>query len=69
MRGLRTSALFGVGMATLLGVGACGHAEQPAALRIKAPEFADIQEWINTKPLQMKDLRGQVVVLHFWAFG
>ncbi len=34
-----------------------------------APEFKDIDEWINTKPLAMKDLRGKVVVLHFWAFG
>jgi hypothetical protein len=42
---------------------------QPVAMKIKAPELRDVQEWINTKPLQLKDLRGKVVVLHFWTFG
>lgn len=35
----------------------------------KAPEFADIQEWINSKPLTMAKLKGKVVVVHFLAFG
>lgn len=35
----------------------------------QAPEFAEISEWINTRPLTMKDLRGKVVVIHFWTFG
>jgi hypothetical protein len=43
--------------------------EQPAEMKIAAPEFKDVDEWINTKPLQFKDLRGKVVVLHFWTFG
>jgi hypothetical protein len=42
---------------------------QPVAMKIKAPELRDVEEWINTKPLQLKDLRGKVVVLHFWTFG
>ncbi len=25
--------------------------------------------WINSKPLKLSSLRGQVVVLHFWTFG
>jgi hypothetical protein len=37
--------------------------------RQQAPEFEDIAEWINTKPLAMKELRGKVVVVHFMAFG
>jgi hypothetical protein len=43
----------------------------PAEIRgnQKAPEFADIQEWINTKPLTMAKLKGKVVVVHFLAFG
>ena len=41
----------------------------PVAMKVPAPEFAGIDEWINGKPLQLKDLRGQVVVVHFWAFG
>lgn len=34
-----------------------------------APEFAAIEEWINSQPLTMESLRGQVVVVHFFAFG
>ncbi|HEV3145660.1 MAG TPA: hypothetical protein VGZ47_17360 [Gemmataceae bacterium] len=44
-------------------------AEQPAEMNISAPEFKDIDEWMNSKPLQLKDLRGRVIVLHFWTFG
>jgi hypothetical protein len=43
--------------------------EQPVAMNIPAPEFEKADEWINSKPLQLKDLRGQVVVVHFWTFG
>jgi hypothetical protein len=57
----------------LLGVAllpfATARAEQPTEMNIRAPEFEDIDEWINAKPLEFKDLRGKVVVLHFWTFG
>jgi len=43
--------------------------EQPVTINIPAPEFKKADEWINSKPLQLKDLRGQVVVVHFWTFG
>lgn len=45
-----------------------GDAE-PVAMKIPAPAFAGIDEWINSKPLTFKDLMGRVVVVHFWAFG
>jgi hypothetical protein len=48
---------------------ATASAEQPAEMNVAAPEFKDLDEWINHKPLQLKDLRGKVVVLHFWTFG
>lgn len=35
----------------------------------KAPEFADISEWVNSSPLTMAKLKGKVVVVHFLAFG
>ena len=39
-------------------------------LRIKAPELQESGPWINTeKPLQLSDLHGTVVILHFYAFG
>jgi len=35
----------------------------------KAPELSDGDQWINSDALKLKDLRGKVVALHFWAFG
>ena len=44
-------------------------AQQPVAMKIPAPELQGIDEWINSKPTTLKDLKGKVVVLHFWTFG
>lgn len=35
-------------------------------VRQPAPEI-DVAEWINSEPLSLADLRGQVVLLEFWA--
>ena len=64
---LRTSVL-------LLAIGlfaSNGLAQQPATLKAKPPELKerDPEDWINSKPLKLSELRGQVVVLHFWTFG
>jgi thiol-disulfide isomerase/thioredoxin len=37
--------------------------------RTAAPEFAPGTEWLQSKPLTLASLRGQVVVVHFWTFG
>ena len=44
---------------------------QPVRIQGKqqAPEFQDIAEWVHSKPLTLKELRGKVVVVHFMAFG
>lgn len=55
-------------VAVLVGA-ASGSAQEPAAMKIPAPELQGIEEWINSKPIALKDLKGRVVVLHFWAFG
>jgi thiol-disulfide isomerase/thioredoxin len=34
-----------------------------------APEFVDLQGWINSKPLTLTSLRGRVVFLDFWTLG
>ncbi|HEY1066012.1 MAG TPA: redoxin domain-containing protein, partial [Pirellulales bacterium] len=35
----------------------------------QAPEFEGVTEWINTEPVKLADLRGRVVVVHFYAFN
>lgn len=40
-----------------------------APLLANAPELREVEAWINTEPLTLADLRGQVVVVHFWTFG
>ncbi len=33
-----------------------------------APEFVPVTSWVNSKPLTLKELRGKVVLVHFYAF-
>ena len=35
----------------------------------EAPGFVDLQNWVNSKPLQLADLKGKVVLINFWTFG
>jgi thiol-disulfide isomerase/thioredoxin len=43
---------------------------QPASAADEAPEFTHTakSEWLNSEPLRLKDLRGKVVLIEFWAF-
>ncbi len=34
-----------------------------------APEFAAIEEWVNSPPLTISGLRGKVVLLDFWTYS
>lgn len=34
----------------------------------RAPEFKGIFNWINSEPLTMEELRGQVVLIDFWTY-
>ncbi len=34
----------------------------------KAPDFAQITGYINTKPITLADLNGKVILVHFWTF-
>jgi thiol-disulfide isomerase/thioredoxin len=34
-----------------------------------APEFAGIDQWLNSTPLELKSLRGQVVLVDFWTYS
>lgn len=40
-----------------------------AEFKTPAPEFNKVTEWVNSKPLKLSELRGKVVVVHFFAFG
>ena len=46
-------------------------AQAPVELQVPAPELVerDADQWLNSPPLKLSELRGQVVVLHFWTFG
>ena len=34
----------------------------------KAPDFAGIEKWINSEPLNMESLKGKVVLVDFWTY-
>lgn len=34
-----------------------------------APEFRNVTAWVNSEPLKFADLKGKVVVVHFWTHG
>ena len=48
---------------------AAGAGPEPVKLSERAPGFAGIEAWVNSKPLDWKSLKGKVVVVHFWTFG
>ncbi|QNK66534.1 thioredoxin family protein [Variovorax sp. PAMC26660] len=40
----------------------------PAAEALPAPEFQNIDAWLNTQPLKLSELRGKVVLVDFWTY-
>lgn len=42
--------------------------EHPFPRLIRMPEFPRDMEWLNTKPLKLKDLKGKFVILDFWTY-
>jgi len=68
----RRRRIASLGVLGLLALGAASPAAADrAATERTAPEFprADPAGWINSEPLTMRALRGQVVVLDIWTFG
>jgi thiol-disulfide isomerase/thioredoxin len=42
---------------------------QVAEVTGQAPNFKGINNWLNSGPLNMSDLRGKVVMVNFWTYG
>lgn len=40
----------------------------PLPTRMKLPEFQGISHWLNSDPLTVADLKGNVVLIQFWTF-
>ena len=55
--------------AAVLALAAPMGGEIPAARAQAAPEFKDIDTWINSPPLRLDQLRGKVVLVDFWTYG
>jgi thiol-disulfide isomerase/thioredoxin len=41
----------------------------PGEIGSQAPEFAGVQQWLNSDPLTMAGLRGKVVLIDFWTYS
>ena len=40
-----------------------------ACTTFPAPEFKGIKAWINSEPLTLEELRGNVVLVDFWTYS
>lgn len=65
------SFLFLLAAALATAVLAITPADRKAGVGQFAPAFThrDASEWLNSPPLEWKELRGKVVLLDFWTFG
>lgn len=43
--------------------------KEARALAVRAPDFPPGLEWIGGGPVRLADLRGRLVLLHFWTYG
>jgi len=46
-----------------------GLDEPVATVNRPAPEFSGVENWFNSAPLAMHDLRGRVVLVDFWTYS
>ena len=70
------AALIGIAVTGAVIPGICDEATQAAPVKVAAanqtataPDFTGISNWFNSKPLNIADLRGKVVLVDFWTYG
>jgi thiol-disulfide isomerase/thioredoxin len=70
-----SAALIGIAVTGAVIPGICDEAVRAApittaaASQQPAPDFTGINNWFNSKPLSLADLRGKVVLVDFWTYG
>ncbi len=70
-----SAALVGLAVTGAVIPGFCDEAVRAepitvaAASKATAPDFTGINNWFNSKPLSLADLRGKVVLVDFWTYG
>jgi thiol-disulfide isomerase/thioredoxin len=50
-------------------VGTTAVADKSKAISQKLPEFRGISQWLNSNPLTILELKGNVVLIQFWTFS
>ncbi|MDR5760349.1 thioredoxin family protein [Caballeronia sp. LZ035] len=63
-------AAFGA-VAALTAFASTGASSEPDPARqlaVQAPDFTGIDNWLNSPPLDLKNMRGKVVLVDFWTF-
>ena len=71
--GIRSNAFFvavalAASAAAVTFAAAPRGADAPAGRLQPAPEFQNIDTWINSEPLKLEQLRGKVVLVAFWTY-
>lgn len=61
-------AILSIIIALLVGVVNILPARQPVSLQGIAPSIST-QQWLNSSPLELAKLKGQVVMVEFWTYG
>jgi len=66
---LTGSTIFYILTLSLGGPQVSAQTDTAGTSRLRAPDFADAGAWLNTdRPLSLKALRGQVVLVDFWTY-
>ena len=70
-----SASLIGFALTGAVIPGICDEAAPTAPVTVAAtsqqtaPDFTGISTWFNSKPLNISDLRGKVVLVDFWTYG